>query len=108
MGTYYANITPLPNNGLWFYRTSGQYEPDASKYSSDSPASQTPPQAFLDSLTLDLKTATANDCPQLTVIIHGLGTLFADAVTEMTTLGSGLQQYANYCGLVEEGEPRAL
>jgi hypothetical protein len=98
--TYRANIAPLPNNELWFYTAPGQYEPDASNYVPVVPASQTPPQAFLNALTVDLQTATANGCPQLTVLIHGLGTLFTDAVTEMTTLGRGLQQYANYCGLI--------
>ncbi len=98
--TYYANIAPLPNNELWFYTAQGQYVPEATNYAPVSPASQGPPQAFLDLLAVDLNTAVANGCPQLTVIIHGLGTLFADAVTEMTALGNGLQQYANYCGLV--------
>ena len=98
--TYYSNITPLPNNQLWFYTAPRQYEPDASKYTAVGPAAQTPPQRFLDPLIGDLQTAMANNCPQLTVIFHGLGTLFADAVTEMTTLGTGLQQYAGYCGLV--------
>jgi esterase/lipase superfamily enzyme len=98
--TYYLNIAPLPNNELWFYAAPGQYEPDASKYGPIGPVSQTPPQTFLDALTADLKVAMANGCPQLTVIMHGLGTLFADAVAEMTALGNGLQQYANYYGLV--------
>jgi esterase/lipase superfamily enzyme len=98
--TYYANIAPLPNNELWFYTAPNQYEPDASNYTPVGHASQTPPQAFLDSLTADLKTAAANGCPQLAMIVHGLGTLFTDAVAEMTMLGSGLQQYANYGGLV--------
>jgi esterase/lipase superfamily enzyme len=98
--TYYVNIAPLPNDELWFYIAPGQYNPDASNYSPVIPASQTPPQPFLDALTADLKVAIANGCPQLTVIIHGLGTLLTDVVTEMTTLGSGLQQYANYFGLV--------
>jgi hypothetical protein len=90
--TYYANIAPLPNNELWFYTAQGQYVPEATNYTPVSPASQSPPQAFLDLLTVDLNTAVANGCPQLTVIIHGLRTLFADAVTEMTTIGNGLQQ----------------
>ena len=99
--TYYLNIAPLPDNELWFYTALGQYEPDASKYRPVSPAaSQTPPPGFLDALTTDLNVAIANGCPQLTVIIHGLGNLFTDAVAEMTTLGSGLQQYASYYGLV--------
>ena len=98
--TYYLNVAPLPNNELWFYTAPGQYEPDASKYGPVGPASEAPPQAFLDFLTADLKVAAANNCPQLTVILHGLGNLFTDAVTEMTTLGSGLQQYADYYGLV--------
>lgn len=98
--TYYANIVPLPNNQLWFYTAPGQYQPDASNYKPVSPASQTPPKAFLDSLTADLNVASVNGCAQLTVIIHGLGNLFIEGVAEMTTLGSGLQQYANYYGLV--------
>src|SRR5258708_16149110 len=99
--TYYLNIAPLPDNELWFYTALGQYEPDASNYRPVSPAaSQTPPPGFLNALTTDLNVAAANNCRQLTVIIHGLGNLFTDAVTEMTTLGSGLQQYANYYRLV--------
>jgi hypothetical protein len=98
--TYYLNIAPLPDNKLWFYTAPGQYDPDASKYGPVSPASQALPQPFLDLLTADLTVAAANGCPQLTVIIHGLGNLFTDAVAEMTTLGSGLQQYAKYYGLV--------
>jgi hypothetical protein len=98
--TYYVNIAPFPNNELWFYTAPGQYQSDASNYAAVSPASQTPPQAFLDLLNADLKVAAANGCSQLTVIIHGLGTLFNDAVAEMTALGRGLQQYADYRGLV--------
>ena len=100
LSTYYANIAPLPGNELWFYTAPGQYEPDASNYTPVGPVSQTPPRVFVDALTADLKTAAANGCAQLTVIIHGLGTLFTDAATEMTTLGGGLQQCANYYGLV--------
>jgi esterase/lipase superfamily enzyme len=99
--SYYENIVPAANGNLWFFMASGQYEPDACNYE---PAGLTPsetaPAKFLSALESDLEVAISNNCPQLTVIIHGLGNLFTDSVEEMTVVGSGLQQYASYGGLV--------
>lgn len=99
--SYYANILPEPNGLLWFYMASGQYEADACNYEpAAATPSDVPPSNFLAALEADLKIAISNGCPQLTVIIHGLGNLFTDSVQEMTVVGTGLQQYANYGGLV--------
>lgn len=93
--TSYDNIVPLPNGGLWYYSASGQYNPEVSDYSANGPAGPSPSSGFLGLLAADLKNAT-----QLTVVIHGLGNLFSDSIAQMARLGSGLQQYASYSGLV--------
>jgi esterase/lipase superfamily enzyme len=99
--SYYANIAPASPGMLWFFMAPGQYEADACNYlPTASEPSNAPPPAFLTALEADLKIAISNNCPQLTVIIHGLGNLFTDSVEEMTTVGTGLQQYAKYGGLV--------
>jgi hypothetical protein len=51
-------------------------------------------------LESDLQIAIANGFPQLTVVIHSLANLFGDSIAELAALGGGLQQYAQYHGLV--------
>ena len=98
--SYCANITPLPEGELWFYTAPGQYQADACAYEPVGPASSTAPADFVSALTSDLRIAIANGCPQLTLLIHGLGNLFTDAVHELSVVGAGLRQYASYGGLV--------
>src|SRR5215472_3476910 len=64
-----------------------------------------PPQSFANSYILttrDQPKATSNSqtFPQLNVVIHGLANLFTTSVSELASVGSGLQQYAQYYGLV--------
>ncbi len=48
----------------------------------------------------DLQIAIDNGFPQLTVVIHGLDTLFNKSIANLATFGSGLWHYAQYYGLV--------
>jgi esterase/lipase superfamily enzyme len=92
---------PLPNGALWWYTAPEQYDPEVTAYTAvGSQPSASPPQAFLALLESDLKIAIANGFPQLTVVIHGLANLFATSVGELASTGAGLQQYAQYYGLV--------
>jgi esterase/lipase superfamily enzyme len=98
--SYSANIVPLPNGNLWFYSAPAMYDADACDYKPAGPAAAAPPSSFLTNLTSDLERAIQAGFPQLTVVVHGLGNLFTDSVAEMSTVGSGLQQWGNYGGLV--------
>jgi hypothetical protein len=51
-------------------------------------------------LESDLQIAIVDGFPQLTVVIHGLANLFSTSVSELASVGGGLQQYAQYYGLV--------
>lgn len=93
--TSYSNIFPLTGEAMWYYYAPGEYNAEVSDYSAVGSPSKSPPAAFMNLLAADLQKAT-----QLTVIIHGLGNLFADSIMEMAQLGAGLQQYASYPGLV--------
>src|ERR1041385_7895944 len=72
------DIFPLPDGKLWFDKSGKPYSKHVLDYQHDGPASATPPETFLKDLTADLQVAIANGCPQLTVIVHGLGNLFSD------------------------------
>lgn len=78
------------------------YDADACDYEPAGSASNKAPAGFLTNLQNDLELAIAAGCPQLTVIVHGLSTLFTDVVRDMTAVGSGLQQWPQqpYGGLV--------
>jgi len=92
---------PLPNGALWWYTAPKQYDPEVTDYTAVGPQpSASPPPAFLTMLESDLQIAMANGFPQLTVVIHGLANLFTTSVSELASVGSGLQQYAQYYGLV--------
>jgi esterase/lipase superfamily enzyme len=92
---------PLPNGALWWYTAPNQYDAEVTAYSAVGlQPSANPPPAFLAMLESDLQIAIMNGFPQLTVVIHGLANLFSDSIAELAALGSGLQQYAQYYGLV--------
>jgi esterase/lipase superfamily enzyme len=92
---------PLPNGALWWYTAPRQYDPEVTAYAPvGSQSSVSPPQSFLTMIESDLQIAIANGFPQLTVLIHGLANLFGDSIAELAALGGGLQQYAQYHGLV--------
>ena len=92
---------PLPNGALWWYTAPRQYDPEVMAYSAvGSQPGASPPPAFLAMLESDLQIAIANGFPQLTVVIHGLANLFGTSIAELAGLGGGLQQYAQYYGLV--------
>jgi hypothetical protein len=96
-----SQIFPLPNGALWWYTAPQQYDPEVMAYSAvGSQPSASPPPAFLAMLESDLQIAIINGFPQLTLVIHGLANLFGDSIAELAALGSGLQQYAQYYGLV--------
>jgi esterase/lipase superfamily enzyme len=92
---------PLPNGALWWYTAPKQYDPEVTDYTAVGlQPSASPPPAFLTMLESDLQIAIANGFPQLTVVIHGLANLFTTSVSELASVGGGLQQYAQYYGLV--------
>jgi esterase/lipase superfamily enzyme len=92
---------PLPNGALWWYTAPEQYDPEVTAYMAVGlQPSASPPPAFLAMLESDLQIAIANGFPQLTVVIHGLANLFSTSVGELASAGAGLQQYAQYYGLV--------
>ncbi len=93
------DIEPLPGGTMWFYTAPAQYDSEPGDYEPVSAtASTTPPPEFLQSLIKDL--TSQGSSPQLTIVIHGLSTLFSDTINLLSQLGNGLQQYANYGGLV--------
>src|SRR5271163_987661 len=92
---------PLPNGALWWYTAPEQYDPEVAAYAAVGlQPSASPPPAFLAVLESDLQIAITNGFPQLTLVIHGLANLFGDSIAELAALGGGLQQYAQYYGLV--------
>ena len=96
-----SQIFPLPNGALWWYTAPHQYDAEVSAYAPVGlQPSASPPPAFLAMLESDLQIAITNGFPQLTVVIHGLANLFGDSIAELAALGGGLQQYAQYYGLV--------
>jgi esterase/lipase superfamily enzyme len=96
-----SQTLPLPNGALWWYTAPNQYDPEVTAYTPvGSQPGASPPQSFLTMIESDLQIAIANGFPQLTVVIHGLANLFGDSISEQAALGGGLQQYAQYHGLV--------
>jgi Alpha/beta hydrolase of unknown function (DUF900) len=96
-----SQIFPLPNGALWWYTAPHPYDPEVAAYTAVGlQPSADPPPAFLALLESDLQIAIANGFPQLTVVIHGLANLFATSIGELAAAGGGLQQYAQYYGLV--------
>jgi hypothetical protein len=96
-----SQIFPLPNGTLWWYTAPRQYDPEVTDYTAVGlQPSATPPPAFLSMLESDLQIAIANGFPQLTVVIHGLANLFSTSIGQLAATGGGLQQYAQYYGLV--------
>src|SRR6202007_178834 len=96
-----SQIFALLNGALWWYTAPRQYDPEVTDYTAVGlQPSASPPPAFLTMLESDLQIAIANGFPQLTVVIHGLANLFSTSVSELASVGSGLQQYAQYYGLV--------
>ena len=96
-----SQTLPLPNGALWWYTAPKQYDPEVADYTAVGlQPSAGPPPAFLTMLESDLQIAIANGFPQLTVVIHGLANLFSTSVGELASVGSGLQQYAQYYGLM--------
>jgi Alpha/beta hydrolase of unknown function (DUF900) len=92
---------PLRNGALWWYTAPRQYDPEVTDYTAVGlQPSANPPPAFLTMLESDLQIAIANGFPQLTLVIHGLANLFSTSVGELAATGGGLQQYAQYYGLV--------
>ena len=92
-----SQTVPLPNGALWWYAAPKQCDPEVTDYTVvglQPSASPLPP--FLTMLESDLQIAIANGFPQLTVVIHGLANLFTTSVSELASVGSGLQQYAQY------------
>jgi hypothetical protein len=99
--TSYDNIFPLLDGNLWFYSAPKMYDNEVSDYTpAASSASTTPPAAFSTNLAADLGLAIAAGCPQLTVLVHGLASLFTNVIQDNSILGSGLRQWADYAGLV--------
>jgi hypothetical protein len=96
-----SQIFPLPNGALWWYTAPEQYDPEVAAYAAVGlQPGASPPPAFLAMIESDLQIAIANGFPQLTVVIHGLANLFSTSVGELASAGAGLQQYAQYYGLV--------
>lgn len=97
--TSYDNIVPLSGGEMWFYTAPKPYDAEVSDYASCTTQPQTAaPQNFLDALTADLNLQGAN--PQLTILIHGLGNVFSDAIALLSRAGKGLATYGKYPGLV--------
>ena len=95
----YDCIYPLPNEELYFFVAPGPYNPNTSAYKSVGPATNSMPSAFAAQLESDLKIASANGCPQITVYVHGLDNYFADACNELGTYGTNFQKQG-YNGLL--------
>jgi hypothetical protein len=96
-----SHTFPLPNGALWWYTAPHQYDAEMTAYAPVGlQPSASPPPAFFAMLESDLQIAITNGYPQLTVVIHGLANLFGDSIAELAALGGGLQQYAQYYGLV--------
>jgi hypothetical protein len=96
-----SQIFPLPNGALWWYTAPRPYDPEVTAYTAVGlQPSADPPTAFLALLESDLQIAITNGFPQLTVVIHGLANLFGTSIGELAAAGGGLQQYAQYYGLV--------
>lgn len=92
------NIVPLGGGNLWFYWAPGEYNAEAASYTpAATTASTQPPASYQSRLIQDIQAAS-----QLTVIVHGLGNLFATSIMQMSVLGNGLQQFPQsaYDGLV--------
>ncbi len=98
--TSHTSITPLSGGQMWFYEAAGAYNSEVTDYAPVGGASTTPPATFLNDLVADAQLAASSGFPQLTVLIHGLGNTFASAINELSIVGSGIQQYANYTGLI--------
>ncbi len=93
------DIEPLPGGTMWFFTAPSPYDPETSDYQAVAQTpSTTAPASFLSALTADLQAQGSS--PQLTILIHGLSTLLSDAIGGLSQMGNGLQQYANYGGLV--------
>jgi Alpha/beta hydrolase of unknown function (DUF900) len=95
-------IIPLPSGKVGWYSAPGQYNGNVNDYSqlpSFSPSTQPPPPLFA-SLLRDAQIAVDNGCAQITLLIHGLGNLWPNVVSQLSLVGATLQTDANYGGLV--------
>lgn len=89
-----TDIVPLAGSGLYYYSADGSYNNRWLDYSSVSSS------AFMANLTADLQqTVDASGRANLTIMIHGLGNTYSDALAQAADVGSLLQQ-VGYPGLV--------
>lgn len=103
--TSYDAISPLSGGAMWFFAPTGQYNNELTDYTKPpnpigGVSSTTAPAAFVSMLESDLQIAISARCPQLTVLIHGLGYTLPTVINQLNILGVGLQTWANYGGLV--------
>ena len=102
--TSYADITPLPSGQLWWLSAANpagsSSNPTATDFdpASGVTASSTPPADFLAALKADLAIAAGNGFPQLTVVIHGLSTLFDTAIAQTAGLIDGFRSSPSVYG----------
>jgi Alpha/beta hydrolase of unknown function (DUF900) len=93
-------IYPSAPGTLFFFMAPGQYNSNANAYRANpNAATLVIPPAFAAALEKDLKVASANGCPQLTLYVHGLGNYFTDTCNELGTYGTNLLKQG-YKGLV--------
>lgn len=86
--------TTLPNGQLWWLTAPGAYNASPSAYySSSTPSSDcatTAPAAFLSALVTDVLATSVDGKANLTVVIHGLGNSFTDAIGIYSHVGPAL------------------
>jgi esterase/lipase superfamily enzyme len=99
LATSKSQISPLPGGTYWSYLGGGSYQANPAQYQTTD-AAQTIPSSVVTALLADLGIAKQAGCAQLTILIHGLGVLFDEAITQLSMVGPNLQDYGNYNGLV--------
>jgi esterase/lipase superfamily enzyme len=89
---------PIANGEMNWYLSSVQAnDPNVDNFKQQGSTSATAPASFLTAITNVL---TAQTPPRLTVFIHGLGTLFENAIWGTSAIGANLAEFAQYPGLV--------
>jgi hypothetical protein len=92
------DTTPIANGAMnWYLSTVQANDPTAANYSAQGNSAPTVPESFKIAIYTAL---LSQETPQLTLFIHGLGNLFADAIWGTASLGANLAAFADYPGVV--------
>lgn len=99
LATSKSQISPLPGGTYWSYLGGGSYQANPAQYQTTD-AAQIIPSSVVTALLADIGIAQQAGCAQLTILIHGLGVFFDEAITQLSMVGPNLQNYGSYNGLV--------